>query len=81
MHGPDWVPVLGTFCSGVVWGPKIFHMGYQNRRHVRSSWQACSDRTKAQQRRAAREAGRAPLDLLLMHKGAQGCYSRPHRGR
>ena len=31
------VPVLAAFCSEVVWGPKIFPLGPQNRRPVRSS--------------------------------------------
>jgi hypothetical protein len=30
-------PVLESFCSEVVWGPKLFPLGPQNRRPVRSS--------------------------------------------
>jgi hypothetical protein len=67
------VPGLAAFCSEVVWAPKIFPLGPQNRRPVRSS------RHVLIERKAKSNAG--GLVVLLIDQGAKGCYSRLRRGR
>jgi hypothetical protein len=59
--GPRLVgPVLPTFCSEVVWGPKNFPPGSRNRRHVRSS------RHVLIERKAKSNAGGLHLLLIIM---------------
>ena len=47
------VPVLESFCSEVVWGPKIFPLGPQNRRPVRSSRHVLIERKHSSDARGA----------------------------
>ena len=50
---------MSTFCSEVVWGPKIFPLGPQTRRHVRSS------RHVLIERKAESNAGGLHLLLII----------------